>query len=380
MTREIRVLHAPTAVGGNPQGLARAERLLGLKSRSITYFQSRYQYEVDEVLCKRCNRLTFELKRIAFYFKVVKQFDIVHYNSGQTLATPLFPPDEERERSVAKWLQWIYYYYTKILNLIELNILKIFGKPIFVTFQGDDARQGDYCRQNFRISAATEVENGYYTKRSDTEKRKRIIQFNRFANKIYALNPDLLHVLPRRAEFLPYAHIDLNDWRPINSSSGEIKVIHAPSHRGVKGTRYVLNAVERLKQEGFDFSFELIEGLSNIEARKRYENADLLVDQLLVGWYGGLAVELMALGKPVICYIRNEDLRYIPDKMRKDLPIINATSDTVYLELKKWIVKPREEILQYGKKCRMYVETWHNPLKIAKRLQRDYELAVTKEE
>ena len=31
-----------------------------------------------------------------------------------------------------------------------------------------------------------------------------------------------------------------------------------------------------------------------------YAQADLVVDQVLIGWYGALAVETMAMGKPVI--------------------------------------------------------------------------------
>jgi glycosyltransferase involved in cell wall biosynthesis len=377
MPREIRVLHAPTTVGGNPQGLARAERQIGLKSWSLTYFQNYYQYPADEVLCENGNRLLFELKRLALYIKAITRYDIVHYNSGQTLASPVFPPDRERTRSSPIWVQWLYYHYTKLLNDVELQLFRRLRKPIFITFQGDDARQGDFCLRKFSISAAAEVEKSYYTRRSDEEKRKRIAQFEKFAAKIYALNPDLLHVLPASAEFLPYAHIDLNSWTPTFNSSGKIKLIHAPSHRGVKGTRYVIDAISRLKQEGFDFSFELIEGLSNRDARSRYEAADILIDQLLVGWYGGLALELMALGKPVVCYIREGDLKYIPNKMREELPIINANPDTIYSELKKLIVKPRSELIQLGNKARLYVEKWHDPVKIASRLKKDYETAIS---
>ena len=80
------------------------------------------------------------------------------------------------------------------------------------------------------------------------------------------------------------------------------------------------------EHDRLDFEFILIEGLSHSEARHLYQTADLLVDQLFVGWYGGLAVECMALGKPVICYIREEDLAFLPAQMRQDLPIINATA------------------------------------------------------
>src|SRR6058998_2007963 len=48
------------------------------------------------------------------------------------------------------------------------------------------------------------------------------------------------------------------------------------------------------------------------------ETADLLVDQLLTGWYGAVAVEMMALGKPVVCYLREDDLKFIDSRMRAD--------------------------------------------------------------
>ena len=86
----------------------------------------------------------------------------------------------------------------------------------------------------------------------------------------------------------------------------------------------MLDAIARLQAEGSALELLLVEKLSHAEARRVYERADLLVDQLLAGWYGGLAVELMALGKPVVCYIRESDLKFIPPQMQQDLPIINA--------------------------------------------------------
>jgi glycosyltransferase involved in cell wall biosynthesis len=99
----------------------------------------------------------------------------------------------------------------------------------------------------------------------------------------------------------------------------------------------------------------------------------LLIDQLLVGWYGGLAVECMALGKPVVCYIREEDLKFIPARMRRDLPIIQATPATLYTVLKAWLTVRQDELRQAGHQGRMYVEQWHDPLKIAAKLQSEYE-------
>ena len=99
------------------------------------------------------------------------------------------------------------------------------------------------------------------------------------------------------------------------------------------------------------------------------------MDQLIVGWYGGLAVEAMALGKPVIAYIRQEDLHFIPHQMKKDLPIIQAEPDTIYAVLEKVLNMPRTEILNIAHKSRAYVERWHDPLAIARRIRSDMENA-----
>ena len=51
---------------------------------------------------------------------------------------------------------------------------------------------------------------------------------------------------------------------------------------------------------GFRFG---IEGVPNAEARLRYAAADVVVDQLRIGWYGMFAIESMALAKPVVVHL-----------------------------------------------------------------------------
>ena len=40
------------------------------------------------------------------------------------------------------------------------------------------------------------------------------------------------------------------------------------------------------------------------KALKIYEEADIVIDQVLIGWYGGFGVEVMKMGKPLAVYIR----------------------------------------------------------------------------
>lgn len=376
----LRVLHCPTMVGGNPQGLAAAERKIGLDSWAVAFSESSFKYSSDEVLWSgKSSFLARELSRWGLLRRAIREFDIIHFNFGRSVM-PHWVQGEERAKHIRSlYLRKIYGIYSRLFGLRDLPLLRRAGKGIVVTYQGSDARQLDYCRNNFEITFAKERDYTDQDALADEHRRRQISVFDKFADRIFTVNPDLLRVLPARARFMPYAHIDLEKWssrREPDPKSAPL-VVHAPTDRQIKGTRYIIEAVERLKSEGVAFEFALLEALAHDEARKTYERADLLVDQLLTGWYGGLAVEFMALGKPVICYIRQEDLKFIPEKMKEELPIINAEPKTVYSVLKEWLAKSKAQRHEQGKRGRAYVERWHDPLQVAAALKKEYEEIVS---
>lgn len=366
----MKVLHCPTTTGGNPQGLARAERCVGLYSQSVAYQQNYLGYRADRFLWN--NEPNVFRKQIATWRLLLEaklHSDVVHYNSGTSILPWTFSENWATNGSL-KWQ--LYSVYSYLCRLVEQHTLK--RKVIAVTFQGDDARQGDYCLDHFEISIAHSVGDFYYTRASDERARQRIRLFDRYADLIYSTNPDLMWVLPERAKFVPYAHFNPYEVTPIyNKSNKRPVLLHAPSHRGAKGTKYILDAVDRLKSDGVSFDFKLVENLSNEEALKLYKKADLIVDQLLAGWYGGFAVEAMALGKPVICYLREDDLRFVPPKMRSELPLINANPKNIYLILGTWLTHRRLQLPDVGLKSRAFVQTWHDPVKIAASIKDDYQ-------
>jgi glycosyltransferase involved in cell wall biosynthesis len=364
-------------VGGNPPNLARYERALGLRSHCVAFRESPFGYPADEILAPPgISYARFELRRWKLLWRALRHFDIVHFNFGRTILPSHVSLRTLRQAGVHPLVRRAYSLYARCLELRDLGLLKKAGKGIVVTFQGDDARQGDVAQRLLGVDLLAETEPSYYTPESDTAKRILIATFARFADRIYTLNPDLLHILPEGTQFLPYAQIDLDDWVPSHHREAARDVplvVHAPTHRGVKGTRFILDAVERIKAEGVPLDFAVVEGLSQNHAKLLYEQADLFVDQLLLGWYGGVAVELMALGKPVVCYIRREDLQLVPKEMRDDLPIIQATSNSVYDVLKEWITAGHTRRVEQGLRGRRYVERWHNPERIAGGLKQAYE-------
>ena len=65
----------------------------------------------------------------------------------------------------------------------------------------------------------------------------------------------------------------------------------------IKGTDVIIDVIHKLRSSGYKIRLELIEGLSRECAMKKYEEVDLFVDQLVIGWYGVVSLELLALGK-----------------------------------------------------------------------------------
>ncbi len=317
-----------------------------------------------------------ELARWWLLMRAIARCDVVHFNFGSSILSVGALKKAVAPSLVARLARLCYALYLRAVRLKDLAVLRTLRKTVVMTFQGDDARQGDYCRRNYRVTFAREVAADYYTARSDRRKRRDIAYIGRHADIIYAVNPDLLNMLPPKARFLAYASVDPQRWAPVYPSSDTGRcavVVHAPSHRQVKGTRYVLEAIEQLGRDGVPVEMRLVERVSHSEARRVYESADLVVDQLLAGWYGALAVEAMALGKPVVCYVRDEDLKYIPAEMRQEMPIIRAEPATIYGVLRDWLSSRRDELADVGRRSRLFVEKWHDPLRIAASVAGDYE-------
>jgi len=168
--------------------------------------------------------------------------------------------------------------------------------------------------------------------------------------------------------WVPHAHVippglDLRPFTPVPpSDSPRPVVVHAPSNRQKKGTAQVVAALERLPVE-----LDIVEGVPHEEARARYARADIVVDQLNAGWHGVFALEAMALGKPVVTYLK-------PDVVEKSaagygirIPIVPATADTLAEAIAPLVESPalRREI---GAASRAYVEQVHDIDRIADRL------------
>jgi glycosyltransferase involved in cell wall biosynthesis len=139
-------------------------------------------------------------------------------------------------------------------------------------------------------------------------------------------------------------------------------VVHAPSNRAKKGTERVIEVCSQLPVD-----LDLVEGVPHDEARARYGRADIVIDQLVVGWHGVFALEAMALAKPVVGYVKPEVVDRSAEAFGIRLPIVPATSETLADALLPLIESPplRREL---GARGRAYVEQVHDIDRVASRL------------
>jgi glycosyltransferase involved in cell wall biosynthesis len=168
--------------------------------------------------------------------------------------------------------------------------------------------------------------------------------------------------------WVPDAHVvppglDLSEYKPVPSEdSRRAVVLHAPSSRRRKGTEHVLAACE-----GLDVELDIVEGLRHDEARRHYERADIVVDQLNAGWYGIFALEAMALGKPVLSYLRPEAVQQTERELGVEVPIVPVTKQTLRDRVAELAASAGER-LRIGASSRAYVERVHDADQGAERL------------
>ncbi|MFH1021900.1 MAG: glycosyltransferase [Planctomycetota bacterium] len=127
--------------------------------------------------------------------------------------------------------------------------------------------------------------------------------------------------------------------------------------------------MKHLQEEGIPLELVLAEGKSNTESLEIYRTADIVFDQCLIGFHGYFAQEAMALGKPVMCYIRTPD-KYLLHP--EESPIINITPDTIQDTLRD-MANHRGRLREIGMRSRAYIEKYHTPRHFAERLKKAYE-------
>jgi hypothetical protein len=360
----MKILHGPANVGNQPWTLSRAERKLGLKSDVAVNYGTWLEYPSDKTVGKYGNKTLVEFfRRATFALAAAARYDVLHFYFGRSFMTW----DDlgfQHGRSPIE----------NAVVMSDVNIARLFRKRMFMTLQGCDARLAD--RSN-KINRETPCAAGRCrafdtcVSQLDDARIRMMAELLPRMSRVFCLNPELRRYV-ERAEFVPYANVDIST-QPVVLPTGHARprIVHAPSDQGLKGTPDILEALRSL-QDVLSFELIVVENTPHQEAMKIYQSADVAIDQIHFGWYGGFAVEMMAMGKPVAAYIREEDREFVPAKMWGDLPIIRLDPSRLKEDLGSMIERAKD-LPRLGRLSRHFVEQWHDPDKLARMMTRIYE-------
>jgi glycosyltransferase involved in cell wall biosynthesis len=305
----LRVTHCPVNLAGVPWENVQALRRKGVDARLVVFERGKLHPEADWSLDRRGGLPRRLATQFAALARLAPRTDVFHFYFGLTL----------------------------VPKSVQFAILRALRKKSVFHYLGSDIR-------------GKTREELAYGKRANAE----------IVGSFAALEwvPGA-HVVPPGLDLRPLAQVPPSDRRrPL--------VVHAPSNREKKGTKWVIEACARLPVD-----LDIVEDVPHDLARERYARADIVVDQLNAGWHGVFALECMALGKPVVTYLRPELVERAARGYGVRLPIVPATKETLADALQPLVDNPalRREI---GAASRAYVELVHDIDRIADRLVEIY--------
>ena len=303
--QSLRVTHCPVNTAGVPWQNVLAQRARGLDARLVVFERYKLHPEADWSIERGEGYVRRQLVQARAMGRLLPDTDVFHFYFGLTL----------------------------IPKSLQFSLLRAAGKRSVMHFLGSDIRGKRPAELSWAKRAGARIVGSY----------------------------DAIRWVPD-AEVVPPG-IDLRCYTPAPPSDNPRPVVlHAPSSRRRKGTQHVIAACEQLPVE-----LDIVEGLHHDEARRRYEGADIVVDQLNAGWYGLFAIEAMALGKPVVTFLHDEAVARTEDAFGTTVPIVSATAETLTARLRP-LVEDSDHRRRVGAASRDYVERVHDIETVADRL------------
>lgn len=323
---------------------AHAMRELGHDALSVNYYRREGPrvYTTDRNLSIRSGRRTFNnnLRQFRFVLWAMKKFDVFHFFFGESL----FP------------------------RLMDLTLLRKMRKRVFVHFHGRDVTSKKLLipARKAALSKTTGAEKTLPL--ATSSQLEMVSRWRKYADALFISTPDLLYVVPD-AILVPQP-IELEKWQfnpnRCSTDNNQIVIAHAPTDRELKGTSYVIDAVQQLQSEGLDVRLELIENVPPEQVVEKFSRCHICIDEIVQGCYGHVTVECMALGIPVIAR-----LEPIYESVCPNVPLVNADPQTLVQKLRLLVQDSnlRQNLAIEGRK---FVERRHDVRIIAADLIKRY--------
>ncbi|MFF1819237.1 glycosyltransferase [Kribbella sp. NPDC058245] len=243
----------------------------------------------------------------------------------------------------------------------EVPMLEEAGIRHAVLFHGSEIRDPALHRARHRHSPFKDP-NDDLTQRLQAANDMVRRNLQSYQGPVFVSTPDLLEFVDNGI-WLPLA-IDVEGFasnRPVLDRKIPV-VLHAPTSGPLKGSSSIDPVLADLDAQGL-IQYQRVQKVAHAELAEMVRNADIVVEQLLLGLYGVTACEAMAAGRVTV--------GYVPDRIREllptDLPIVEATPDDL-AEVIERLVHERDEARKIADAGPRYVRDLHDGRRSAEAL------------
>ncbi|MBK8845457.1 MAG: glycosyltransferase [Bacteroidetes bacterium] len=276
------------------------------------------------------------------------------------------------------WADIVHYYWNSdiLSKNLDLKLIVWLNKPVVIEWVGSDIRNPDIeVKENQKYAEALLRKNSKYIKLESALRSKQIQQKFHDIGAIPVLCTDMISYLDLNlfpVYFRVFQRLTVSNYKSMPPSPLVKRpvIVHASTDFVAKGTFSIKRIINELKQI-YDFEFKLVARESRENLQRIISDCDIYIDQIICGAHGLAAVEAMAMGKPVITYIKKSLIGKYP----ADLPIVNANDDNLYEVLEKLIVDSNLRH-QIGLNSRAYAEKYHDTEKVAIKFKQIYQEVI----
>lgn len=217
----------------------------------------------------------------------------------------------------------------------ELAPLRAAGLQVGLIAHGSDIRLGSLHAELYPYSPWKD-DSWDYGKRLQAQAERLGAIMNDDDGPAFVSTPDLLDFAPR-ASWLPVV-VESGPWRsdvPLLERARPV-VLHVPSNPHLKGSHLIDPLMQRLHDNGL-IEYRRTEGIAPEQMPALVADADIVIDQLVLGLYSAMAVQGMFAGRLVIAHVHDR----VRQRVGRPLPIVEATPDDL-LEVVERIVAERD--------------------------------------
>ncbi len=203
----------------------------------------------------------------------------------------------------------------------ELPVLRRAGLAVALLAHGSEVRLPSRHAERERWSPFHEWDD--FAGLLERQARRLGGIINDFAGPAFVSTPDLLIDVPG-ATWLPVV-VEPERWAapPVPPERDKLVVLHMPSSTRFKGSHHVDAAMEPLVRSGL-VEYRRVEGVPHAELPAVVADADVLLEQFVLGPYSVTACEAMVSGRPVVAYVSEQVRAHVKDVTGRDLPVVQA--------------------------------------------------------